>query len=432
MIDKLRSALSELKLEEEQRNITVALSGGKDSMALLRGLIELQKEFELNIKAAHFNHLLRGDESFRDESFVKHECEKIGVPLIIERGDVNAYAKLHKIGTEEAARILRYEFFEHINTGTVATAHTASDNFETLLFHILRGSGLDGLCGIPSKRGIYIRPLLDITTDEILEYCSKNSIKYVTDSTNLSADYSRNFLRLNVIPLLKQLNPSVEKSAQRLFKNLKSDKSLIDAFISEKYDEIRRENGICVEDFSAYENALASGIIKRFLEENGFEVSLQRVELIKEIVNRKGKIVLDNRRTVAVLNGVLCEVKSEKNNNVSFKTEITQHKSDFLKKDGKINNLLLKDAIDCDKIEGVLTVRTRQSGDVISFSHRNITKPLRKLFNEDGIDVSLRDKIPVISDAKGVVWVYSYGVDKRVCADENTKTVYAVKCIKTT
>lgn len=433
MINKLRSALSELQLEKEEKNITVALSGGKDSMALLRGLVELQKEFGLNIKAAHFNHLLRGDESFRDEEFVKHECEKTGIPLIIERGDVNAYAKSHKIGTEEAARILRYEFFEHINEGTVATAHTASDNLETLLLHILRGSGLDGLCGIPSKRGIYIRPLLNVTTDEILDYCSKNNIKYVTDSTNLSDDYSRNFLRLNVIPLLKQLNPSVEKAAERLFKNLKSDKRLIDAFVSEKYNEIKCQNGIYVEDFSNFENALTSGIIKKFLEENGFEVSAQRIELIKEIVNKKGKIVLDNGRTLEVLNGVLGEAESEKkNDNIIFKTEITEHTSDFFKKDGKINNLLLKDAIDCDKIEGILTVRTRQSGDVISFSHRNITKPLRKLFSEDGIDVSLRDKIPVISDAKGVVWVYSYGVDRRVCADKNTKTVYAVRCIKTT
>ena len=122
------------------------------------------------------------------------------------------------------------------------------------------------------------------------------------------------------------------------------------------------------------------------------------------------------------------EIKNE--TNCAFNTKLVKENALFLKKDGKINNLLLKNAIDCDKIVGKLTVRTWQSGDTITFSHRNVTKPLKKLFSEDKLEMSLRKALPVIADDKGVVWVHTYGVDKRVCADENTKFVYNVVCEK--
>lgn len=428
MINKLYKALSCSELKGVE-HITVALSGGKDSMALLHGLLALKEEFGFTLSAAHFNHLLRGEESFRDEEFVKEKCSELGVELIVERGDVNTYAQENKLSIEQAARKLRYDFFSRVNKGFIATAHTATDNVETLFLHIIRGSGLDGLCGIPFKRDIYIRPLLEADTEEILDYCEKNGIEYVTDSTNLTDMCQRNFLRLNVIPLIKKLNPSLETAVCRLTEAVSADKRFIEKSAAEKYNDILTENGLDVNKLEKTDEALISRIIIMFLENNNFSVSSLRVEQLKKIIFSGGTITFDNGRSVCVKKGLLFEVKNEQKTHV-FNTELIKKDAVFLKNNGKINNLLLKNAIDCDKIEGKLTVRTYKSGDTITFSHRNITKSLRKLFSEDKIDMSLRKNLPVIADDKGVVWVYSYGVDKRVCANENTKNIYYVVCEK--
>lgn len=428
MIEKLYSALSELYLKE-YKHITVALSGGKDSMALLYGLLELKEEFGFTVSAAHFNHLLRAEESFRDEEFVKVKCKELGVELVVERGDVNRYAKDNKLSVEQAARKLRYDFFNRINKGVIATAHTASDNVETLLLHISRGSGLDGMCGIPQKRDIYIRPLLKVSSEEILNYCNNNGIDFVTDSTNLTDMCQRNFLRLNVIPLIKQLNPSIETAVSRLIDSLKEDNKYVESKTQEEYNRLVEGAKLNVNGLENIESALFSRIIIKFLENNNFSVSSLRVEQVKDIVLNGGRMSLDNGRSVCVKNGMLFEeIKNE--TNYAFNTKLVKENALFLKKDGKINNLLLKNAIDCDKIVGKLTVRTWQSGDTITFSHRNVTKPLKKLFSEDKLEMSLRKALPVIADDKGVVWVHTYGVDKRVCADENTKFVYNVVCEK--
>ncbi len=428
MIDKLYKALASEALNGV-KHITVALSGGKDSMALLHGLLALKNDFGFTVSAAHFNHLLRGEESFRDEDFVKQKCKELGVELIVERGDVNGYAQENKLSIEQAARDMRYDFFSRVNKGVIATAHTATDNIETLLLHIVRGSGLDGLCGIPFKRDYFIRPLLSVSSEEILNYCNENGIEYVTDSTNLTDMCQRNFLRHNVIPLIKELNPSLEAAVCRLTNAVGEDKRFIEKIVKETYNSLVAENGLDVSKLENSEDALISRIIIMFLENNNFSVSSMRVEQLKEIIFGGGKLTFDNGRSVCVKNGMLFEAKSEQKSYV-FNTELIKKDASFFKKDGKINNLLLKNAIDCDKIEGKLTVRTWLSGDSITFSHRNVTKPLKKLFSEDKIDMSLRKALPVIADDKGVVWVYSYGVDKRVCADENTKTVYNVVCKK--
>ena len=428
MIEKLYSALSELYLKE-YKHITVALSGGKDSMALLYGLLELKEEFGFTVSAAHFNHLLRAEESFRDEEFVKVKCKELGVELVVERGDVNRYAKDNKLSVEQAARKLRYDFFNRINKGVIATAHTASDNVETLLLHISRGSGLDGMCGIPQKRDIYIRPLLKVSSEEILNYCNNNGIDFVTDSTNLTDMCQRNFLRLNVIPLIKQLNPSIETAVSRLIDSLTEDNKYIESKTQEEYNRLVEGAKLNVNGLENIESAWFSRITIKFLENNNFSVSSLRVEQVKDIVLNGGRLSLDNGRSVCVKNGMLFEeIKNE--TNCAFNTKLVKENALFLKKDGKINNLLLKNAIDCDKIVGKLTVRTWQSGDTITFSHRNVTKPLKKLFSEDKLEMSLRKALPVIADDKGVVWVHTYGVDKRVCADENTKFVYNVVCEK--
>ena len=182
------SAIEQFSLLDASKNITVALSGGADSVALIYALYRLREKLGITLSAAHLNHMIRGEEALRDEEFVKKLCKKYEIPLFCERTDVPAFAKIQGLSLETAAREVRYGFLERVNCGVIATAHTASDNLETVLFNLSRGTALKGLCGIPPKRGIFIRPLILASRSEIEDYCKKNNLDFVTDSTNLSDD----------------------------------------------------------------------------------------------------------------------------------------------------------------------------------------------------------------------------------------------------
>ncbi len=424
MKEQLRAALNALNLKENEKNITVALSGGKDSVALLYGLLELKGEFGLNIYAAHFNHLLRGEESFRDEEFVISLCKKLNVPIIVERGDVSAYAKEQKIGIEDAARQLRYAFLTKVNKGVVATAHTASDNLETLLLHITRGSGIVGLCGIPQRRGIFVRPLLSVTSEQTEEYCKENGYDFVTDSTNLAAVCSRNFIRLNVVPLLKQLNPSVNNAVTRLVNSVNGDREYIDLQAEKCYKNCKKNNILLLNKEEHF--AILSRLIILYLKENGIEANSSRVNEILNSLGSETKISVCKDRFVYVKENAVsvCPFTAKPK---QFKVTIKEKKIDGK----KINNLLLKNSIDCDKIDGILTVRTKQDGDKFTLAERRVTKTLKKLFNEDKIEKELRNTIPVVSDLKGVAWVYGYGTNKDYRVNENTKKVFYIECKET-
>ena len=196
--------------------ILCAVSGGKDSMYLLYQMRELAPKYGFRISCAHFNHCLRGEEADQDQKFVENRCIELGIPCIVGSADVKTYALENGIGTEEAARILRYEFLEktadEIGAERIATAHTADDNAETILFNLVRGSGLKGLCGIPPVRGRIIRPMLQITTEEVLRYLDEHRIRHVEDSTNSQDDYTRNKIRHRIVPELKGLTNSFDEN----------------------------------------------------------------------------------------------------------------------------------------------------------------------------------------------------------------------------
>ena len=180
MLKKVNEALTRFNLLKGAKHITVALSGGADSMALLVALLELKDELGIEkISAAHFNHQIRGSEAIRDQEFVTEFCKKIDIELILGSADVPTFAKEQGISIELAARKLRYEFFDSIDTSLIATAHTASDNIETVIFNITRGTALSGLGGIPPKRDKYIRPLILCTRDMVENYCEQKGIDFM-------------------------------------------------------------------------------------------------------------------------------------------------------------------------------------------------------------------------------------------------------------
>lgn len=206
--------IEEKDLFNLQDKVLVALSGGADSVALLRILLSLGYTCE----CAHCNFHLRGWESDRDESFVRQLCEKHSIPLHITHFDTSTYAKEHHMSIEMAARELRYEWFEQIRKKigalVIAVAHHRDDSVETFLLNLMRGAGINGMKGIPVKNGYIVRPLLSVSRDIILDYLQAINQGYVTDSTNLEDEYMRNKIRLNILPLMKEVNPSVMETIQ--------------------------------------------------------------------------------------------------------------------------------------------------------------------------------------------------------------------------
>ena len=195
----------------ESTPILVAFSGGADSSALLLMLCEYSKQSGARIYAAHVNHQLRGDEADRDEAFCRQTAESLGIELFVCRRDVKKYADESGKSIETAARDVRYEFFDKLmrehSIPLLATAHNANDNLETMIFNMTRGCGLSGMCGIPETRpcayGTVIRPILSMSKADIINYCRANSLDFVTDSSNLSDDYTRNKIRHNIPQFIK-------------------------------------------------------------------------------------------------------------------------------------------------------------------------------------------------------------------------------------
>lgn len=215
-MDRVRRFASVHELFVYGGKYIVALSGGADSVSLLFVLKHLERELGIGVEAAHCNFHLRGAESVRDEEFCKQLCERLSVPLHLIHFDTQAYADLHRVSIEMAARDLRYGYFENlrrdIEAQDICVAHHRDDSVETVLLNLVRGTGLRGLRGIQPRNGNIIRPLLSLSREDIVQYLDALGESYVTDSTNLHNDVKRNKIRLDVMPLLRELNPSVSQS----------------------------------------------------------------------------------------------------------------------------------------------------------------------------------------------------------------------------
>lgn len=430
MLKKIAEANKTYNLFDGVKSVAVALSGGADSMALLNALIRLKNELGIEkIIAAHFNHLIRGDEAFRDQNFVAEQCEKLGIELKIGSADVLGFAEKNGMSTELAARKLRYEFFETLETDVIATAHTASDNIETVLFNMTRGTALSGLCGIPPKRDKFVRPLIFCTRDDVEQFCKENDIPFVTDSTNLSDNYSRNKIRHNVIPVLKTLNLSAENAVSRMTVSLREDEDFINSEVQKKYDELYRDGNLSLKGFKELHPAVAKRIIAKFCSSHNIDIDFFHINAVYGICLSGGKTSLSKNLTAAVQNEIL-KICSENTEKVTFDVKIEQKDNDLFQNNKKIHNLLLKNILDCDKIVGELVLRNRSAGDTIRLKNKNCTKTLKKLFCEYKIPLEERSVLPVLCDDKGVVWIHTIGVAERCAADKNSKRIYSINVKK--
>ncbi len=426
MLKKVTEAIERFDLLQNAKRVTVALSGGADSMALLVALNELKDDLGIEkISAAHFNHQIRGDEALRDQNFAAEQCKKFGTDLFIGSADVPRYAKEQGISLELAARKLRYEFFESLDTDLIATAHTASDNIETVIFNLTRGTALTGLCGIPPKRDKYIRPLILCTRDDIENYCKANDIEYVTDSTNLCDDYSRNKIRHNVVPVLKTLNESAENAVSRMTVSLREDEDFINGIAQKEYDERNCDGILSLKGFDELHPSVAKRIIAKYSSFLNVETDNFHINAVYDICLTGGKLSLTGDKS-AIAHGGTLKIVSNQKQIPSFNVKISQEKNDLFKNCQKVHNLLLKNTLDCDKIVGQLVLRTRRVGDTIRLKNKNCTKTLKKLFCEYKILEHERDVWPILCDDLGVVWIYKIGVAERCAASDSSVQIYKI------
>ncbi len=426
--EKILNTLERFSLLADEKHITVALSGGADSMCLLYALLSLKEKLGVSISALHINHLIRGEEANRDEEFVKKVCNELSVDLLCARIDVPSLAKEEKLSMELAARNARYDFFKNNCKGLIATAHNANDNLETLLLNIARGTSLKGLCGIPIKREAFIRPLLYCTREEIEKYCEEKNIPFVTDSTNLEDDYTRNRIRHNVIPVLKEINNSVELNCVNMCEALKDDYRFIDKKAQEYFNDNFNSNELNVASFGELDISVKRCVIAKFISavDSDIELSSLHIERLLDAIKSNAKISLPCGFS-AICNSEKIELtNSFDNNNIEFSVNIIEKDFEIQ----KVNNLFSNNLLDCDKICGNLVVRTRAAGDKMRPARRGITKTLKQLFTEYKIPLEERMNLPVLSDDKGVVFVFGIGVAERCAVTDKTKKCFIVEVEK--
>lgn len=305
--DKVLRAVSEYGMLKPKDKVIVGLSGGADSVCLTHCLASLKEKLDIELYACHINHNLRGNDSDSDQLFAENFCKQLGIPIKVFSVDVKGSIQKHE-STEEAARKLRYKAFSEYAAeigANVATAHNACDNSETVLLNLIRGTGLKGLCGIPPVRDCFIRPLIYCTRDEIESYIAESSLRYVTDKTNFSADYTRNKVRLQLIPLLLKINPSFHEGIARAVSSLRKDSDYFEAMAEKALKDAKTEVGAYSADMlAALPPPVFSRAVSLILKEKEVEPSALRINGFMDIIRAgKGKINLEKNKFAVVKKG---------------------------------------------------------------------------------------------------------------------------------
>ncbi len=434
MICKVRETVARHNMSVNGKRVVVALSGGADSMALLYALCELKDEYGMAVEACHVNHGIRGEDADRDENFVKAECEKLDVILHTFHFDVPSLAKERGLGLEECGRQVRYEAFESLGDCLIATAHTLSDRCETLLLNETRGASLKGICSIPALRGNIIRPLIDCTREDIEEYCRLNSIPFVTDDTNFDDVYSRNRIRLNVIPELKKINPSFEKAVSRLIESANEDEDFFREVTEKVFESAKTENGYNADIINAQHPSVRKRvlykIINREADVKSELVHLKMVENILEggTVQIIGDTVISVRNSVLVINPQTQEAEEWECDFSDFEASIGERKikaTVFNKNDLSPKQFIHKNVLDYDAIVGNCVLRNRRAGDRIRLAESSCTKTLKKLFNEKNFEN--RNSLMILADDEGILWVEKSGCADRAKITEKTEKILLIE-----
>ena len=433
MICKVRRTIEKFNLLDGVSSLAVGVSGGADSMCLLEILSKLKDEYDIILKVVHVNHNIRGEEALRDQKLVEAYCHEIGAECLVYSVDVPTISKEMGIGEEECGRIKRYECFQKAECGAVATAHSLSDSIETLMFNLIRGTGTKGLCGIPPRRDNIIRPLIECTRKEIEHYCEENKIPYITDSTNLTDDYTRNFIRHNIVASFSKINENFESAVAGTIETLRIENSYLECCKEETIKLADVGNGYKTSVLLSVDSAVRRRVIAEILGRHMKKDTEKRhIDLVDAaILKGEGKIEITKDLYVVVTESLVTFQAKE---DFAIEWEMAGDNGVFETPSGKF---LVKptssaeykntDAIDGDKIKGNLYMSSRKEGDCFFSAKRKNTKSLKKLFNEAKIPNSQRNNIAILRDEENLIWIEGFGTDGKYLPDINTKNVLIIK-----
>lgn len=415
MLNKLLSFVREQEMLKPGDRVICAVSGGADSVALLFALYLLKEKLDLTLEAAHFNHHLRGEESDADEAFVRQLCDRYDVPLHIAGGQILPGKK----GLEAAARDARYAFLRSL-PGKIATAHTADDNAETVLMHLIRGTGLKGLGGITPIHGNVIRPMLQVTRQDVEAFLEEWCLSHVEDSSNETDAFLRNRIRHHVMPLLVRENPKLAENLSQMALRLRLDEEYLSG--QANFGELPP-----VETLKTMPKALRSRALEAYLKESGVKEPEEPHIALAESLVFSGKpsarasfpggvIIARNYDRLICLN----QQDTLEENLLTCPGEtilpglrvICEPASDRLD---------TPDAFTVTPV-GAIRLRPRRSGDTIRLSGGS--KSLKKLYIDRKIPATQRPLIPVVCDETGILGVYSFGANReRTVNIENAITI---------
>ena len=426
----------------EGTRVCVCFSGGMDSSVLLRTLAALRAEIGFCLSACHFNHHIRGEEADRDETFCRSVCASLGVTLYTGGADVPADAKARGKSLEETARDARYAWFDELGEKEgidfFATAHHKNDQAETVLFRLLRGTAVGGLCGIPSRRGKYLRPFLPLTRAELRAYAEERGVPYCTDSSNDCERDTRNCWRRTLLPAMEKVDPAVVDSLSRLSRCAAEDEAFLRSLLP-PYDACQDVSGLSPALFrrvAARNYAVCTGKTLCFphldalcdLAERGrdgvvglpggYRALLKGGTLRFERVNPPLSALEPGELRTGVT--LLC------GGAVRLTVAPGGEKLREICADGEfIYNLSTEFPLSCAGICGMIQYRSRRPGDRLRL--RGVNRSVKKLFSESGLPVSVRDAVPLLADAQGVLCVPFVGVADRACRREETAASFVVR-----
>ncbi|KAA6345538.1 tRNA(Ile)-lysidine synthase [termite gut metagenome] len=418
---QVRKYIEQEKLLLPKARVLVALSGGADSVALLRALLSLNFDCE----AAHCNFRLRGKESDRDEDFVKDLCNALCVPLHIAHFETKHHAREKQISIEMAARELRYNWFAEIKetagVSAIAIAHHKDDSAETILLNLIRGTGINGLCGIHPKNGDIIRPLLCVSRKEITEYLHRIKQEYITDSTNLQDDYTRNKIRLHLLPLMEEVNPSVREALASTGKYLSQAACIYNKSMEEGKKRVSVKDGIRIDDLLHEPSPCA--LLFEILHPLGFNSS-QVEDIFRSLEGQPGKQFTSKKWRVIKDRELLYIEKNEENEDIPpFKLVMEERilSSGFIIPHDKCSACL-----DADKLSQPLTIRRCRQGDTFVPFGMKGTKRISDYMTDKKFSLRQKEQQWVLCNGEDIVWLIGERIDNRYRVDDTTRRMLLV------
>ncbi len=460
MEKKILEFIEQNSIFAADEKVLIAVSGGADSLALLHFLDRYQKHLKIKLGVAHLNHGMRGETALADENYVKEQCRRRGIPFYTRYTAVEALSEDLKISVEEGGRKARYDFFYDVmqteGFNALALGHHMDDQAETVLMRLLRGTGIKGASGMLPRDGVKARPLLCLRKEEILTYCTVHDLKHRWDATNEETEWTRNFLRLRVMPLLEQVNPQSVKHLYE-FSRISADYQAMLSYQAQNYCDrhLKLKDNTAVltlRDFETLPNLLKKEIIRLTIEKikgDLIDVGYNHISSVLDKLKKPSPFVLPLvhgywlKRRYHQLTVYSEKVKrrsrtfgtysvypdkiyyfSKEGWKFKFQTLEKNKKQKDNRKPNHFDNAIL---LDYDKIKGTLKLRKRQPGDRIQLKGMTGRKKIKNLMIDNKIPVEERDEIPLLTCDDDILWVVGLCLNGNYGISKDTKRLLAIE-----